>query len=191
MRRATLAGVETIEHGDDGSSEVFRLMKEQGVALCPTLSVGNQARKKETFPAALAAGVQQGGLAVRFQTQVDVVHEAKQPGPPGSVDAVLLRIDRLDLPARQVADRLLHLDHGPGRFHVQEQGVQVAARIVGIGPVAYQPAQHAEILLRPPRRARTGVGSGRLARRLQQVDGEAGQPVLTGVVATGNVRQRR
>src|SRR5262245_2649092 len=57
MRRATLAGVETIEHGDDGSPEVFRLMKEKGVALCPTLSVGNQARKKETFPAALLAGV--------------------------------------------------------------------------------------------------------------------------------------
>ena len=57
MRRATMAGVETIEHGDDGTPEVFRLMKEKGVALCPTLSVGNQARKKETFPAALAAGV--------------------------------------------------------------------------------------------------------------------------------------
>ena len=37
MRRATLAGVETIEHGDGGSSEVFRLMAERGVALCPTL----------------------------------------------------------------------------------------------------------------------------------------------------------
>jgi len=57
MRRATMAGVETIEHGDDGTPEVFRLMKEKGVALCPTLSVGNQARKKETFSAALASGV--------------------------------------------------------------------------------------------------------------------------------------
>jgi imidazolonepropionase-like amidohydrolase len=57
MRRAVLAGVETIEHGDDGTPEVFRLMKERGVALCPTLSVGNQDRKKTTFPNALAAGV--------------------------------------------------------------------------------------------------------------------------------------
>ncbi|HEX5085587.1 MAG TPA: amidohydrolase family protein [Blastocatellia bacterium] len=57
MRRATLAGVETIEHGDGGAPEVFRLMKEKGVAFCPTLSVGNQARKKEYFQAALAAGV--------------------------------------------------------------------------------------------------------------------------------------
>lgn len=57
MRRATLAGVATIEHGDDGTPEVFRLMKEHNVALCPTLSVGNQARKPEMLKAALAAGV--------------------------------------------------------------------------------------------------------------------------------------
>ena len=40
MKRATLAGVSTIEHGDKGTEEVFRLMKEKGVALCPTLSAG-------------------------------------------------------------------------------------------------------------------------------------------------------
>jgi len=57
MRRATLAGVETIEHGDDGTPEVFRLMKEKGVALCPTLSVGNQTRKPAMMKAALDAGV--------------------------------------------------------------------------------------------------------------------------------------
>jgi imidazolonepropionase-like amidohydrolase len=38
MRRATLAGVETIEHGDGGDVEVFRLMVNRGVALCPTLA---------------------------------------------------------------------------------------------------------------------------------------------------------
>lgn len=40
MRRATLGGVATIEHGDEGDIEVFRLMAKQGVALCPTLAVG-------------------------------------------------------------------------------------------------------------------------------------------------------
>ena len=38
MRRAVLAGVETIEHGDGGTPEVFRLMKQRGVALCPTVA---------------------------------------------------------------------------------------------------------------------------------------------------------
>ena len=60
MRRATLAGVETIEHGDGGTPEVFRLMKERGVALCPTLSIASGAnieRKRAAFRAALDAGV--------------------------------------------------------------------------------------------------------------------------------------
>ncbi|CAD5268722.1 MULTISPECIES: amidohydrolase family protein [unclassified Imperialibacter] len=37
MRRAILAGVKTIEHGDDLDEEIVKLMKEHGVALCPTL----------------------------------------------------------------------------------------------------------------------------------------------------------
>jgi imidazolonepropionase-like amidohydrolase len=40
MRRATLAGVATIEHGDGGTIEVFRLMASHGVGLCPTLAAG-------------------------------------------------------------------------------------------------------------------------------------------------------
>jgi imidazolonepropionase-like amidohydrolase len=38
MRRATLAGVETIEHGYGGTAEVFKLMAERGVAFFPTLA---------------------------------------------------------------------------------------------------------------------------------------------------------
>ncbi len=40
MRRAVEAGVATIEHGDGGTAETFRLMAERGVALCPTLAAG-------------------------------------------------------------------------------------------------------------------------------------------------------
>ncbi len=58
-RRAILAGVETIEHGDGGTPELFRLMREHGTALCPTLSVAgaNAERKKLVFKQALEAGV--------------------------------------------------------------------------------------------------------------------------------------
>jgi imidazolonepropionase-like amidohydrolase len=38
MRRATLAGVATIEHGDGGDLEVLKLMAERHVVLCPTLA---------------------------------------------------------------------------------------------------------------------------------------------------------
>ncbi len=75
MRRAVLAGAATIEHGDGGTAEVFKLMAERGVALCPTLAAGHATsqyggwrpgqdpepagvrRKRESFKLALDAGV--------------------------------------------------------------------------------------------------------------------------------------
>ncbi len=75
MRRAIMAGIETIEHGDDGTIEIFKLMKEKNVALCPTLAAGDAVsqykgwkkgsdaeperikKKKESFKAALQSGV--------------------------------------------------------------------------------------------------------------------------------------
>lgn len=75
MERAVLAGVETIEHGDGATSDVLRLMKKNGVALCPTLAAGDAisqyggwekgvdpeperiSRKRESFKAALKSGV--------------------------------------------------------------------------------------------------------------------------------------
>ncbi len=38
LRRAIAAGVTTIEHGDGGTPELFKLMKAKGIALCPTLA---------------------------------------------------------------------------------------------------------------------------------------------------------
>jgi imidazolonepropionase-like amidohydrolase len=75
MRRAILGGAETIEHGDGGTPEIFKMMVEHHVALCPTLAAGNHAlaypkgpkspstetpaiaRKRASFKAALDAGV--------------------------------------------------------------------------------------------------------------------------------------
>jgi imidazolonepropionase-like amidohydrolase len=75
MRRAILGGAETIEHGDGGTPEIFKLMAEHKVALCATLAAGNHAlaypngpkgpapenpaiaRKRASFKAALDAGV--------------------------------------------------------------------------------------------------------------------------------------
>jgi imidazolonepropionase-like amidohydrolase len=41
MRRVILAGVDAIEHGSDGTAAEFKLMRERGVALCPTLAAGD------------------------------------------------------------------------------------------------------------------------------------------------------
>ena len=40
MRRAIEGGVETIEHGSQGTAEIFALMAKKGVAWCPTLAAG-------------------------------------------------------------------------------------------------------------------------------------------------------
>jgi imidazolonepropionase-like amidohydrolase len=74
MRRAIMAGITTIEHGDEGTPEIFKLMKEKGVALCPTLAAGDAiaqyrgwkkgtpepngiTAKRKSFSYALQAGV--------------------------------------------------------------------------------------------------------------------------------------
>ncbi|HET9369030.1 MAG TPA: amidohydrolase family protein, partial [Vicinamibacterales bacterium] len=75
MRRAILAGAETIEHGDGATPEILKLMVEHNVALCPTVAAGdattqyggwkkgtdpepaNIQRKRASFKAALDAGV--------------------------------------------------------------------------------------------------------------------------------------
>jgi imidazolonepropionase-like amidohydrolase len=75
MRRSILAGVSSVEHGDNGTPEVFRMMKERGVCLVPTLAAGDAilqyngwhkgvdpdpasiVAKKKSFRAALDAGV--------------------------------------------------------------------------------------------------------------------------------------
>lgn len=75
MIRAIQGGVSTIEHGDMGDEEVFKLMKEKGVAFCPTLAAGDATSqykgwkkgkdpeperivlKRKSFSAALKSGV--------------------------------------------------------------------------------------------------------------------------------------
>ena len=75
MRRAILGGVATIDHGDGGTPDVWQLMVDKRVALCPTLAAGDATaqyggwkkgqdpeparlqRKRATFQAAMKAGV--------------------------------------------------------------------------------------------------------------------------------------
>ncbi|HWF84691.1 MAG TPA: amidohydrolase family protein [Vicinamibacterales bacterium] len=75
MMNAIAAGVDTIEHGDGGTPEVFKAMAAKHIALCPTLTAGDATaqyagwkkgqqpepagitRKRASFKAALDAGV--------------------------------------------------------------------------------------------------------------------------------------
>jgi imidazolonepropionase-like amidohydrolase len=74
MRRAILAGTDSIEHGGEGTPEVFKLMRERGVTYCPTLAASDAvaryhgwngldpapppvAQARKAFEVARAAGV--------------------------------------------------------------------------------------------------------------------------------------
>lgn len=111
MRRAVLAGVETIEHGSNGTPEVFKLMKEHGVALIPTLAAtGARPGAREAFQAAVAAGVTIGngsdvGVFAHGENALELDAMVRFGLPP--LDALRA--------ATSVDARILHLEDKIGR----------------------------------------------------------------------------
>jgi imidazolonepropionase-like amidohydrolase len=126
MRRAILAGAETIEHGNEGTPEIFKLMAEHHVALCPTLTAGGgmprpgepespaALRHRASFKAALDAGVTiLSGSDVGTFPHGDNAREIER-----MVDYGMPKLDALRS-ATSVAGRVLHVDIGqvkPGMF---------------------------------------------------------------------------
>jgi imidazolonepropionase-like amidohydrolase len=129
MRRAILAGVETIEHGDGGTAETWALMREHDVGFCPTLAAGHAisqyggwrpgqgeepARiraKRDSFRAALDAGVTMCvGGDVGVYTHGTNARELELMVEYGMTPAAAL------IAATSTNARLFHIDDRVGRI---------------------------------------------------------------------------
>ena len=112
-RRAILAGVDTIEHGDGLTPELLRMMKERNIAFCPTLSVASPAtseNKKRVFKEALAAGVTiANGSDVGVFAHGDEAREIETMVAWGMPIVDALRS------ATSIDARVLHMDEKIGR----------------------------------------------------------------------------
>ncbi|MDT7934961.1 MAG: amidohydrolase family protein [Sphingomonadaceae bacterium] len=109
MRRAAAAGADTIEHGSQGTPEVFALMAKRGVAFCPTLAASDAISRyrgwngQEPAPAAVLASrraltaARAAGVAICFGGDVGVfahgenVREAELMAAAGMQAAEVLR----------------------------------------------------------------------------------------------------
>jgi imidazolonepropionase-like amidohydrolase len=130
MKRAAMAGVETIEHGDEGDVEVFRLLAKHNVGYCPTLAAaegyaryfdGWQVGKPEpaglktkraSFKAALEAGVTiVNGSDIGVFPHGDGAREIEMLVEYGMTPVQALRA------ATSVAAKTLHFEERLGTVH--------------------------------------------------------------------------
>lgn len=126
MRRSVAAGADTIEHGDGGTLEIFKAMKERGMFFCPTLAAGDAIARYRGWngadpkPASVAEGLKAFGFALQAGVAMcvggdvgvfahgDNVREMEQMAAAGMPAAQVL------ISATSVNARMLRMDDKVG-----------------------------------------------------------------------------
>ena len=129
MRRAIAAGVDTIEHGNEGTAEIFRAMHDKNIAFCPTLSAVDAIAHyrgwdgKAPIPAGVAQSIEAFRLAMAAGTPICVggdvgvfahgtnAREMEQMAAAGMTPAAVL------IAATSGYARYFHLGDRLGRVH--------------------------------------------------------------------------
>jgi imidazolonepropionase-like amidohydrolase len=164
MRRAALAGVDTIEHGYGGTPEVFRLMHDKGIALCPTIAASEAyARYFEHWDGAEPApeSVEENRRSFRLAMQANVpICMGGDVGvfAHGQNWLEMEAMQRAGMPAAQV---MIAATSGNARiFHLADRGAVKAGLLADLVAVGGDPTRDVSAV----RDVRLVMKGGRIVR---------------------------
>ena len=126
MRRSIAAGADTIEHGDGGTAEIFKAMKERGMFFCPTLAAGDAIARYRGWngadpkPASVSEGLKafalarQAGVAMCVGGDVGVFPHGENAREMEQMAAAGMPTAQVLISATSINARMLRMDDKVG-----------------------------------------------------------------------------
>jgi len=122
MRRSIAAGADTIEHGDGGTPDIFKAMKDRGMFFCPTLAAGDAIARyrgwngADPAPASVSEGLKafsaarQSGVAMCVGGDVGVFPHGENARELEQMVAAGMPAAQVILSATSVNAKMLRMD---------------------------------------------------------------------------------
>src|SRR3569833_41332 len=165
MRRAVLAGVDTVEHGYGGTPAVFKLMHDRGTALCPTIGAS------EAYARYFQGWSGQEPAPESVQENRRSFRMAMQAGVPicmgGDVGVYAhgenwLEMDAMQRAGMPAAQVMIAATSGNARiFHLADRGAGCPGRLADVGAADVDPTANVAAV----RIVRLVLNGGRIVRQ--------------------------